>query len=716
MARASHRTTLLILIVVGAMLSPAFGSALAPAVSGPTTIAAPTGPTTFLLGTRAAPPGPIAYPAAITIAGDADLLAMAQQGNWTGHGTTDDPFIAMDLNITMVLGIGLEITDTSLVVEFQDLVIAGSGAGTGISVRSASGITFTDPLIRNVEVGIEVNAGYRIAILAGAITDAATVAVRFQESRFCDLIGMSIDGQGETAINIVGGESISVIGVTVGPAAGPLVNQDSSWTWVEGSVLAGLEDLGSSNTTVWSNGIDGQVSLERSFRADLQDNTISVPLRVAQVLGLVLYNNSLSAAGIVIDTTTDHFLDSWDVGPNTVGGFPLFYTRGISAAGLGPQLGQLIAIDCQRLTWTDRNQPSSNATHYFVDCSQVEISGGDFSGQGLTFLTSHNNQVRNATFTTLGPGVELLQGSTGNRVLGNTFNGPGPAPQNASASIGVRIIAGIGNEVSGNTFIGLGQAIDLLTTIRTLVTKNSFEADPGTATAINISSGADLTITGNTLVMDGGWGIWVGDGSHDLNISANRIQGADTGIRLDALDSTVSGNEISGNGGIGLDVSGSGNQIFHNLFADNGQDARNSGANRWDAGYPIGGNHWSGHLNDDVSFGVDQDLPGADGIADSPFEIPGGGLDAYPVASVENLSKAVVGIPPVAPDSPQAWWSWWLLLGIWIVLIPVFPIVGYLLFGTKRWKDRHKNRPKEGLIIDPATGKPIEKEPGDRDA
>ena len=49
-----------------------------------------------------------------------------------------------------------------------------------------------------------------------------------------------------------------------------------------------------------------------------------------------------------------------------------------------------------------------------------------------------------------------------------------------------------------------------------------------------------------------------------------------------------------------------------------------------DAGYPIGGNHWDNVTGDDLYSGPDQDIPGPDGVIDTPLSL-GDATDYYPL-------------------------------------------------------------------------------------
>jgi hypothetical protein len=53
--------------------------------------------------------------------------------------------------------------------------------------------------------------------------------------------------------------------------------------------------------------------------------------------------------------------------------------------------------------------------------------------------------------------------------------------------------------------------------------------------------------------------------------------------------------------------------------------------NVWDDGYPSGGNYWSDYTGADVKSGPNQDLPGSDGIGDTPYIIDANNTDRYPL-------------------------------------------------------------------------------------
>jgi parallel beta-helix repeat protein len=114
------------------------------------------------------------------------------------------------------------------------------------------------------------------------------------------------------------------------------------------------------------------------------------------------------------------------------------------------------------------------------------------------------------------------------------------------------------------------------------------------------------------------------------NISENIISNNVMGIYFWIMGNwnNITLNTISNNS-IGIFIMGlifvnpENNSIFHNNFIDNTNQSFDSSVNvnKWDNGYPSGGNYWSDYTGSDNRNGPNQDMPGYDGIGDTPYEI-----------------------------------------------------------------------------------------------
>lgn len=172
---------------------------------------------------------------------------------------------------------------------------------------------------------------------------------------------------------------------------------------------------------------------------------------------------------------------------------------------------------------------------------------------------------------------------------------------------------------------------------------------PGDA-AIRLDYAEDCYIANNNAVRNGR-GIYLYYSHSNIiasnDVSNNWVDGIYQGDGIHfyySSNNTIANNNICSNSGRGISLHGAdSNRIYHNNFMDYTEHPYDEpGDNQWDDGYPSGGNHWSDYTGVDEKSGPNQDLPGSDGIGDTPYDIQGGGdKDRYPLMS-----------PFVPPPSP----------------------------------------------------------------
>lgn len=142
------------------------------------------------------------------------------------------------------------------------------------------------------------------------------------------------------------------------------------------------------------------------------------------------------------------------------------------------------------------------------------------------------------------------------------------------------------------------------------------------------------TITDNRIVNNHDDGILCPGGSYNLVLRNLFRRNKGIGFHIGGLSEFspregFTGNivaenafELTGNRGICKPILQGGNQFFHNSFRHNAQNAcPYFTEDRWDSGYPSGGNYWDDYAGVDRFHGPHQNLPGPDGIGDTPHTI-----------------------------------------------------------------------------------------------
>jgi parallel beta-helix repeat protein len=141
-------------------------------------------------------------------------------------------------------------------------------------------------------------------------------------------------------------------------------------------------------------------------------------------------------------------------------------------------------------------------------------------------------------------------------------------------------------------------------------------------------------------------------------------------------DNTITDNNLSYNDK-GLSSSSSYNNfIYHNNFIYNSLQAEDEGSNYWDNGYPSGGNYWSDYSGADDNSGPNQDIPGSDGIGDTPYDIDSDTQDIYPIVKGPPVDHAPPEIILISPHNNSA-----IKAGILINLSVTDPNLDFVTFS-----------------------------------
>jgi parallel beta-helix repeat protein len=152
-----------------------------------------------------------------------------------------------------------------------------------------------------------------------------------------------------------------------------------------------------------------------------------------------------------------------------------------------------------------------------------------------------------------------------------------------------------------------------------------------------VGSAENVTVANNWFTTFYQAAIWVTGWSSNVTVIENYVMNSWLGIALVQSSTNVTATEnvlIDNDVGIYL-IQPAGCHVYHNVFINNTQQGLDEhGYNDyWDDGYPSGGNYWSDYSGNDYLSGPDQDLPGSDGIGDTPYDVDEDTQDRYPLMS-----------------------------------------------------------------------------------
>jgi len=312
-----------------------------------------------------------------------------------------------------------------------------------------------------------------------------------------------------------------------------------------------------------------------------------------------------------------------------------------------------------RIMYSIRLQSSSNnVISGNTMCTDLDSFGGDIA---LAFM-SNNNKISDNTYQGI-----VINGKE-NIVSGNTITPNG--------GNGIYLLQGSNNEICDNIISAIdwpGSGIYIAGSRENNIHDNiieHFDHSDGIYISsvfglLRVFSSRFNTITNNT-ISNCDTGIFVvgrlgGDVEvRDNVISNNNISNNNIGIHMwrgNIIKNTISGNTISYNSEYGIfnemrnGYAPENNEIYHNNFIDNGQNAWDEGDNVWYKFKLFGkstGNYWDDY---------EEIYPNArnDGtVWDTPYDIPGGNnQDEYPLLDQFSGSQSTPQSTPQSNPSSQ---------------------------------------------------------------
>jgi parallel beta-helix repeat protein len=334
------------------------------------------------------------------------------------------------------------------------------------------------------------------------------------------------------------------------------------------------------------NNLDG-IQLGRSINNSFKNN--------------IMIDNGIFISGINLEHWNTHNIEI----SNTVNGKSVYYWKDKTGGTIPQGAGQVILANCTEIIVENQELGNGSVGVELGYCSNNTISNNSApsnSWYGYYLWKSNSNTLAGNSvshsgyrFFADGHGI-CLDSSNENVIIGNNASNHQPGE-------GIYLYNSTNNTINTN-----------------ILSENYY--------GIMLSSSPYNVLHGNIALNNTHYGIRI-TSSNQNNVSCNNLSRNSCGIfNQYSHENILEGNNISGNGyGINL-VGSANNTIFHNNFLYNANHAYdNSGNNFWDGSYPRGGNYWSDYAGTDLFKGPYQNVPGSDGMGDTPYTAIHGGYD-----------------------------------------------------------------------------------------
>lgn len=352
---------------------------------------------------------------------------------------------------------------------------------------------------------------------------------------------------------------------------------------------------------------------------------------------------------------------------NTVNDKPLIYLEDLADQTVN-YAGQVILINCNNITVEDLNLYNATVGIQLWYTSNTRIMRNNISNMrfGIFLFKSSNNSIfENNVTANNDAGIIFLSKSDHNNISRNIaidnmagiylyYSDQNIISENIAKNnnYGIWLDHSLNNTLYENTatqskMIGCC----LYSSLHNIISQNNIIANNWDGICLSFSN--DTKVFENNSTANGQFGIQL-SGSSTLNfvfknnVTNNNYSGVATRSVYDPLagqwriceDNVIFENNIEQNQrGIWLEYALN-NTFFHNNILANTEQVYDRSwddpeippsINNWDAGYPLGGNHWSDYNGTDIYHGPKQIEIGGDGVGDHPYVVNENNTDHYPL-------------------------------------------------------------------------------------
>ncbi len=569
----------------------------------------------------------------IYIYGDSQFTA--GNGVTGGSGTESDPYTIEGWFISFgTIGTPLEIVNTRAhfvirnctlqgdsfsvgpdVIRFQNVMngtvesVDAYGAGNGVIAREVANLTIRDSSIHGSDYGITLVDSHGISVLDNDIYSNSYAGLALYSSRNVTISGNHVFANNEPTSH--GGEGVFSLGSrNISIADNNISDNGGVGIWEDS--CSGFEI---SNNSLANNGLtrDGYPTERNTTCIFIQRSTTTT-----------LRGNHMTNDGVYIYHLDPSEYSTIDVDEsNTVNGEPIRFFKDTAGVRLdNVSTGQLILINCSDAKVSNTTIESTNVGIMAKHVRGLEITDcwfGNTKYSGIELWNVSDFSVRDSSFSSTRP-----------LIVANHFSNATLERLNCSAWYGFYFNNGVYLNASGIRFIGTsdwGLSLALYSVNHSRIVGNAISHS---GYGLYLEQCDDLVVERNDIVIEPNEMLGSGDGMYLLRCSnilmtLNKITSAGSGITI---------NECS-----------SGDIYLNNFDSNRYYQAiglSNNGV-RWNASYPTGGNFWSDYNGTDAHKGPLQDIPGADGIGDTPYN-NSFVVDNYP----QMRPLGVVNAEPVA--------------------------------------------------------------------
>jgi parallel beta-helix repeat protein len=434
---------------------------------------------------------------------------------------------------------------------------------------------------------------------------SALAGIRIQ-SDYCNISEMSVTGTGGEGIRLRSAHSIiSCCSIEGNGGVGILISK-SSYNTISGNNIINNNQSGIRMDTSQNNVIVGN---------DIENNAQGISLLNSG--SNKFYHNNLTNT----DNVNGPANNTWDDGYPSGGNYFSDY------AGVDDFNGP------------DQNQPGSDG----IGDTPYNIPGGSSKdryplmnqwGAPITIYVDDNNTTGPWDGSVEHPYQHIQDGADSARSYDTVFARAGT--YNEHVVVNQRVLTLVGQDkdsvvVDGG---GTGDAV-VLSADWTRMTGFTIQNSGSVGMNAGMNVGANYNSISGNVFQNNSNGVYLASSANNT-ISDNIVYNNYNGIFIaNGFKNIVMANGIANNTsrGIYIDNACDSNQVYHNSFINNFQNAFDESYSTWDKGYPHAGNYWS-DFDEPTEGAFDNNL---DGIVDSSYAIPGGSnRDGFPLINPWN--------------------------------------------------------------------------------